>query len=102
MTMYDTAGKLREESNELFKDGLSFRQLWWVIKMCKAVRMYCRSNVAFDNFMNSVFRGTAEFRQVSKQDTQGKGYTGLEIKMINSDGTSSSEVMGSPEEDSKE
>lgn len=40
MAMYDTADKLREESKELFKDGLSFRQLWWIVKMSKAVRLY--------------------------------------------------------------
>lgn len=37
MTMYDTADKLREESKDLFKGGLSFRQLWWIVKLCKAV-----------------------------------------------------------------
>ena len=93
MAMYDSAEKLREEFKELFKDGLNFRQLWWVANMCKAVRLYCRSNVAFDNFMNSVFRGMAEFKQVHKQDAQGNGYIGLEIKVIRSDGTFSAEVM---------
>ena len=96
--MYDTADKLREEYNELFKDGLSFRQLWWIVKICKAVRLYCRSNVAFDNFLNSVFKGKAEFRQVPKQDTQGREYTGLEIKLIEQDGTSFTEVMGGNED----
>jgi hypothetical protein len=86
MSMYDSAGKLKEEFKELFKDGMTLRQFWWVVKMMKAARLYCRSNVAFNNFLNSVFRGVAEFRQVPKQDAQGKGYTGLEIKMIKPDG----------------
>lgn len=87
MSMYDSAEKLRKEFKELFKDGMSPKQVWWTVKMMKSARLYCRSNVAFNNFMNAVFRDIAEFRQVPKQDAQGKGYTGLEIKMIKSDGT---------------
>lgn len=87
MSMYDSAEKLRKEFKELFKDGMSPKQVWWVVKMMKSARLYCRSNVAFNNFMNAVFRDVAEFRQVSKQDAQGKGYKGLEIKMIKPDGT---------------
>ena len=98
MTMYDSAGKLKEEFKELFKDGMTSRQLWWVVKMMKAARMYCRSNVAFNNFANAVFRDTAEFRQVQKQDAQGKGYTGLEIKMIKPDGTGTIEIVTDTEE----
>lgn len=93
MTMYDSADKLREEFKELFPNGLSFRQIWFVVKLCKAVRLYCRSNVAFNNFVNSVFRGTAEFKDVPKQDAHGKGYTGLEIRMIKPDGTPVTEIM---------
>ena len=98
MAMYDSAEKLKEEFKELFKDGMTTRQLWWVVKMMKAARLYCRSNVAFNNFMNFSFREVAEFRQVQKQDAQGKGYTGLEIKMIRPDGTSAIEVMADAEE----
>ena len=98
MTMYDSAGKLREEFKELFKDGMTPRQVWWIVKMMKAARMYCRSNVAFDNFMNGVFRDIAEFRQVPKQDDQGRRYTGLEIKMIKPDGTGTIEVVADVEE----
>lgn len=102
MAMYDSAEKLREEFRELFKDGLNFRQIWWLVKVCKAVRLYCKSNAAFDNFFNYVFKGMAEFRQVPKQDSQGKGYTGLEIKMIKPDGTFSTEVMEDSAGDSRE
>lgn len=87
MSMYDSAGKLREEFKELFKDGMTPRQVWWVVKMMKSARLYCRNNVAFNNFMNSIFGGVAEFRQVLKRDEQGREYTGLEIKMIKPDGT---------------
>lgn len=93
MTMYDSAGKLKEEFKELFPSGLSLRQIWFIVKMCKSVRLYCKSNVAFDNFFNAVFREIAEFKRVPKQDTQGRGYTGLQIKMIRPDDTSATEVM---------
>ncbi len=43
--------------------------------------------MAFNNFI------IAEFRQIPKQDEQGKGYTGLEIKMIKTDGTTTTEVV---------
>ena len=87
MSMYESAEKLRKEFKELFKDGMSPKQVWWIVKMMKSARLYCRSNVAFNNFMNAVFRGVAEFKQVLKQDAQGKEYKGLEIKMIKPDGT---------------
>ena len=93
MTMYDSADKLREEFKELFPNELSLRQIWFFVKICKAARLYCRSNVAFNNFMNSLFRGVAEFKHVQKQDSKGIGYTGLEIKMIRHDGTSTTEVV---------
>lgn len=99
MSMYDSAEKLRKEFKELFKDGMTPRQIWFIVKMMKSARLYCRNNVAFNNFANTVFRDVAEFRQVSKQDAQGKGYTGLEIRMIKPDGTTGdTEVVSDVEE----
>lgn len=99
MSMYDSAEKLRKEFKELFKDGMSPKQVWWVVKMMKSARLYCRSNVAFNNFMNAVFKDVAEFRQVSKQDLQGKEYKGLEIRMTKPDGTAGeTEVVTDVEE----
>jgi hypothetical protein len=99
MAMYDSAGKFREEFKELFPNGLGLRQIWFVVKMCKAARLYCRNNVALNNFMNAAFKGVAEFRQVPKQDAQGKVYPGLEIRMINPDGTAGvTEVVTEEEE----
>ena len=99
MAMYDTAQKLREESKELFKDGLSFRQVWFLVKMMKAARLYCRSNVAFNNFMNEIFKGTAKFRQVEREGLGGKKYMGLAVTMLNSDGTTKEEVVSGAEEE---
>jgi hypothetical protein len=87
MSMYDSAEKLREEFKELFKEGMAPRQVWWVVKMMKSARLYCRSNIAFNNFTNVVFKNVAEFKQVHKQDGQGREYNGLEIRMIKPDGT---------------
>ncbi len=99
MSMYESAAKFRKEFKELFNDGMTPKQVWWLVKMMKSARLYCRSNVAFNNFMNAVFRDVAEFRQVPKQDAQGKGYTGLEIRMIKPDGTvGETEVVADIEE----
>jgi hypothetical protein len=99
MSMYESAEKLREESKELFKDGLSFRQVWWVVKMMKAARLYCRSNVAFNNFMNLIFQGTAKFRQVEREGAGGKKYMGLAVTMLNPDGTTKEEIVAGTEEE---
>lgn len=98
MGMYESAEKLREERKELFKDGLSSRQVWFIVKMMKAARFYCRSNVAFNNFMNSMFQGTAKFRQVEKVGLGGKKYMGLAIMMLNPDGTTKEEIIDAEEE----
>ncbi len=98
MSMYESAGKLREESKELFKDGLSFRQVWWVVKMMKVARLYCRSNVAFNNFMNDVFQGVSKFRQVEREGNDGKKYVGLAVTMLNPDGTTKEEIVAGTEE----
>lgn len=99
MSMHDSAEKLRVEYKELFKDGLTFRQLWWVVKMMKTARMYCRSNVAFNNFANSVFKDVAQFRQVEREGTEGKKYPGLAIKMLRTDGTAAEEIVTGTEEE---
>ena len=99
MSMNDASEKLREESKELFKDGLTFRQLWWVVKMMKAARFYCRSNTAFNNFMNMTFKGTAKFRQVEREGSGGKKYMGLAVTMLRPDGTSADEIVAGTEEE---
>lgn len=98
MSMYETAEKLRAEYKELFKDNLTFRQLWWVVKMMKAARLYCRGNTAFNNFMNSVFKDVAQLRQVEREGTDGHKYPGLAVKMIRPDGTGDEIVTGTEEE----
>ena len=93
MSLSDSTERLREESKELFKDGLSFRQVWWIVKMMKAARLYCRSNVAFNNFMNMIFNGTAKFRQVEREGLDGKKYMGLAVTMLKPDGTDAEEII---------
>ena len=99
MSMYESAGKLREESKELFKDGLSSRQIWFFVKMMKAARLYCRGNVAFNNFANAVFDGVAKFRQVEREGVGGKKYMGLAVTMLNPDGTTKEETVAGTEEE---
>ena len=99
MSMHESAEKLKVEYKELFKDGLTFRQLWWVIKMMKTARFYCRGNVAFNNFMNSVFEGIAQFRQVEREGFAGKKYPGLAVKMLKPDGTTAEEIVAGTEEE---
>ncbi len=99
MSMYDSAEKLREESKELFKDGMTFHQVWWIVKMMKAARLYCRSNVAFNNFMNAVFKGVVQFKQVEREGPGGKKYMGLAVTMLRPDGTAVEEIVSSIEED---
>lgn len=99
MSMYDTSEKLKGEYKELFKDGLSFRQLWWIVKMMKAARMYCRSNAAFINFLNSTFKDIAKFGLVEKEGVGGKKYMGLSITMLKSDGTTAEETVSGTEEE---
>jgi hypothetical protein len=98
MGMNETAEKLRDEREELFKDGLSSRQIWFIVKAMKAARLYCRSNAAFNNFMNSMFQGAAKFRQVEKENVGWGKYMGLSITMLNSDGTTKEEIDTDTEE----
>lgn len=88
MAMYDTAEKLRAERKELFPDdgmlttkGMTQRQVWFIVKVAKGARLYCRTNVAFNNFFNSIFQGVARFRQVEKTKPGGDTYEGLQIIM---------------------
>lgn len=58
---------LRKEIEKEFGTTLTLRQLWVLVKICKWVRLRCRNNSAFNNFMNAIFSPHASFRQVNKQ-----------------------------------
>lgn len=73
----DITGDLRKEFEENF-GKLTTRQLWILTKLCKNVRLRCRSNSAFNNSMNRVFP-YATFRQVEKIKPTGEKYPGLSI-----------------------
>jgi hypothetical protein len=53
-------------------------QLWLLTKFAKNVRLRCRNNSAFNNFMNVTF-DYAKFDQVQKQHADGSYYPGLRI-----------------------
>jgi hypothetical protein len=88
--------ELQEEFNkafgnlqEVFEDGpvtnyktfsienLTLEQLWWLTKFSKHVRGRCRSNSAFNNYMNRNF-SPARFENVLKE-YNGRTYQGLKI-----------------------
>lgn len=81
MSMYENAEILKKEFEDSFKDGMTFKQLWFITKIAKGARLYCRSNSAFNNYMNHIFGNIAKFDQVEKVRIDGKKYMGLKITM---------------------
>lgn len=89
--MYPAADRLKKEFDECFGDGdsdfghISYRQLWFIVKVAKGARLYCRGNTAFNNFFNAIFGKVAEFKQVTKTKPgpDGEKYEGLQITMVN-------------------
>lgn len=72
--------EMREEFHTAFGkevEELTVAQLWWLTKFSKHVRGRCRSNAAFNNYMNRNFTN-AVFRTVEKEGPNGP-YNGLEI-----------------------
>lgn len=65
---------LKKEIETELGATLTVRQLWALTKFAKHVRLRCRNNAAFNNFMNAMFPH-ASFRQVTK--TRNNRYTGL-------------------------
>ena len=69
---------------ENFGAELTAKQLWALTKFAKNVRLRCRNNTAFNNFMNRTFPH-ATFRQVTKSRPSRynpavmESYPGLEI-----------------------
>lgn len=96
--MHDSAERLRKDLAELFPEGFNFKQLWWIVKIAKGTRMYCRTNVEFNNYMNSIFSGKAKFEQVTKSGKDEKSYLGLQITMRTTDGSELTEVDNGWEE----
>ncbi len=72
--------------SEAFGEELTGPQLWALTKFAKNVRLRCRNNAAFNNFMNATFPH-ASFRQVNKTRPsriypgQTESYPGLQISI---------------------
>lgn len=64
-------------SIDLTIDNLDAKQLWWLTKFAKHVRGRCRSNAAFNNYMNRNFPN-ARFEEMPKE-RNGRKYIGLKI-----------------------
>ena len=58
---------LKAEFEKEFGTSLTVRQLWVLVKLAKWVRLRCRNNSAFNNFMNAMFSPHARFCTVNKQ-----------------------------------
>ena len=69
-----------EDSKEVAEvlGQLTVRQLWVLVKIAKTVRLRCRSNKAFNNYMNRIFP-YASFDEVTKTKADGTSYPGLQI-----------------------
>lgn len=74
----------KQVMTENFGSELTAKQLWALTKFAKNVRLRCRNNTAFNNFMNQTFPH-ASFRTVNKSrpnrynPAQIETYPGLEI-----------------------
>jgi hypothetical protein len=80
-----------EEMKEAFGE-LTARQLWALTKFAKHIRLRCRNNTAFNNYMNRMFP-YAKFTQVKKTNADGTSYPGLKITVAGQD------VEGAEDED---
>lgn len=88
MSMSQTAKRLKDDFENAWPKGtLSYRQVWFIIKVAKGARLYCRSNVAFNNFFGQIFGEFVTFKQVTKVKPGGEKYEGLQVTMKMSDGT---------------
>jgi hypothetical protein len=72
--------KLGRLNKEIEISDLSPRQLWWLTKFAKHVRLRCRNNAAFNNYMNRSFPH-AKFQEVQKERKDGTKYMGLQISV---------------------
>lgn len=88
MGMHQVADRLEGEFDDCFgTEGadfgrITYRQLWFIVKVAKGARLYCRSNKAFNNFFNSIFGKVARFEQITKTKPNQEEYEGLKITMI--------------------
>ena len=88
MSMNKTAIRLKEDFEKAWIESpLNYRQIWFMVKLAKGARLYCRSNAAFNNFMNQIFGSDVEFKQVTKVKPDGEKYEGLQITMKSVNGT---------------
>ncbi len=71
------AGDALSKAFKMPIEDFTAEQLWVLTKMAKHIRLRCRNNTAFNNYMNRVFTG-AQFKGVPKE-YKGRPYTGLQI-----------------------
>jgi len=59
-------------------NGITAREMWWLVKVIKHCRMRCRNNSALNNWLSRNFKNF-RFSQVTKTKQNGETYEGLEI-----------------------
>jgi hypothetical protein len=85
----------KEIMSENFGAELTASQLWALTKLAKNVRLRCRNNAAFNNFMNATFP-YANFRQVNK--TRVNRFSGLQESYPGLQITLKGQVSDEPED----
>lgn len=70
-----------QELQSVLKDNYTAHDVMTLVKFAKHVRLRCRNNAAFNNYMNRLFDGQFTFQQVTKQGPRGT-YPGLKIECV--------------------
>ena len=70
-----------KELQDVLKDNYTAQDIMTLVKFAKHVRLRCRNNSAFNNYMNRMFSGQFTFREVTKQGPRGP-YPGLKIECV--------------------
>lgn len=91
----------QDEMKKVMGENPTAEQLWALTKFAKNVRLRCRNNTAFNNFMNATFPH-ARFRTVTKtrpskiHGAPDETYPGLQITVKNPG--NAEEIAGGDEE----
>jgi hypothetical protein len=99
MNMRNTQ-EVQNQVEKLFPN-LSGEAIWFLVKMAKHVRLRCRNNAAFNNWMNATFGKQFRFNTVTKKRKNRatgfeESYPGLQITDAKT-GESVSSVAGEDE-----
>lgn len=66
---------------EVFGHEPTIEQIWWLVKLVRHTRQYCRNNAALKNYLSMEFKNF-RFSMVDKEDRDGHIYKGLQIDEV--------------------